>query len=66
LMLWVTFRGMRGQVFKQGYTVAAESPKAPLEIVSNPIILSDNCLFSEFSNFFTLPLTQEGASLLPL
>jgi hypothetical protein len=52
-MLWVTFRGMRSHVFKQSYAMAAESRKAPLEIFFNPTILSDDNLFSEFSNFFT-------------
>jgi hypothetical protein len=52
---------MRGQVFKQGCTVAAESPKVPLEIVSNPTILSDDDLFSEVSD----PLYQT-ASFSPL
>jgi hypothetical protein len=51
---------MRGQVFKQGFTVAAESPKVPLEIVSNPTLLSDDDLFSEFPDFFTPPLTRGG------
>jgi hypothetical protein len=56
---------MRGQVFKQGCTVAAESPKVPLEIFFNPAILSDNDLFSEFPDFFA-PLNQKGCFLLPL
>jgi len=59
-MLWVNFRGMRSQVFKQGCTVAAESPKVPLEIFFNPTILSDDDLFSEFPDFFTPPLTIGG------
>jgi hypothetical protein len=53
LMVWVTFRGMRSRVFKQSYAAAAESRKVPLEIFSNPTILSDDNLFSEFSDFFT-------------
>jgi hypothetical protein len=54
LMLWVTFRRMRSHVFKQSYAMAAESRKVPLEIFFNPTILSDDNLFSEFSDFFTL------------
>ncbi len=53
-MLWVTFRRMRSHVFKQSYAMAAESRKVPLEICFNPTILSDDNLFSEFSDFFTL------------
>jgi hypothetical protein len=53
LTLWVTFRGMRSHVFKKSYAMAAESRKVPLEILSNPTILSDDNLFSEFSDFFT-------------
>jgi hypothetical protein len=48
-----TFRGMRSHVFKQSYAMAAESLKVPLEIFFNPTILSDENLFSEFSDFFT-------------
>jgi hypothetical protein len=55
-MLWVTFRGTGGHVFKQSYAMAAESQKVPLEIFFNPTILSDDNLFSEFPNFFTPPL----------
>jgi hypothetical protein len=33
--------------------MAAESQKVPLEIFSNPTILSDDNLFSEFSYFST-------------
>jgi len=55
-MLWVTFRGMRNHVFKHSYAMAAESRKVPLEIFSNPTILSDDNLFSEFPDFFTPPL----------
>jgi len=33
--------------------MAAESRKVPLEIFFNPTILSDDDLFSEFSDFFT-------------
>jgi hypothetical protein len=51
LMVWVIFRGMRSHVFKQSYARAAESRKVPLEIFFNPTILSDDNLFSEFSNF---------------
>jgi hypothetical protein len=50
-MLWETFRGMRTHVFKQSYAIAAESRKVPLEIFFNPTILSDDNLFSEFSDF---------------
>jgi len=53
LMLWVIFRGMRSHVYKQSYAMAAESRKVPLEIFFNPTILSDDNLFSEFSDFFT-------------
>jgi hypothetical protein len=53
LMLWVTFRGTGGHVFKQSYAMAAESQKVPLEIFFNPTILSDDNLFLEFSDFFT-------------
>jgi hypothetical protein len=53
LMLWATFRGMRSHVFKQSHAMAVESPKVPLEIFFNPTILSDDNLFSEFSDFFT-------------
>jgi hypothetical protein len=59
-MVWVTFRGMRSHVFKQSYAMAAESRKVPLEIFSNPTILSDDNLFSEFSHFFTPSLFQRG------
>jgi hypothetical protein len=41
LKVWRTFRGIRRYVFKQSYAVAAESQKVPLEIFSNPTILSD-------------------------
>ena len=34
--------------------MAAESQKVPLEIFFNPTILSDDNLFSEFSNFVTV------------
>jgi len=53
-MVWVIFRGIRSYVFKQSYAMTAESRKVPLEIFSNPTILSDENLFSEFSDFFTL------------
>jgi hypothetical protein len=53
LMVWVTFLGMRRHVFKQSYAMAAELLEVPLEIFFNPTILSDDNLFSEFSNFFT-------------
>jgi len=53
LMLWVTFHGIRSHVFKQSYAMAAESRKVPLEIFFNPTILSDDNLFSGFSDFFT-------------
>jgi len=56
-MVWVTFRGMRSHVFKQNYAMAAESRKVPLEIFFNPTILSDDNLFSEFSDFFTPSLS---------
>jgi len=52
-MLWVTFRGMSGHVFKQSEAMAAGSREVPLEIFFNPTILSDDNLFSEFSDFFT-------------
>jgi len=68
LMLWVTFRGMRSHVFKQSYAMAAESRKVPLEIFFNPTILSDDNLFSEFSDFFTpshsLGALQDPAGML--
>jgi hypothetical protein len=52
---------MRSYVFKQSYAIAAESQKVPLEIFSNPTILSDENLFSEFSDFFTpSPLLKGG------
>ncbi len=51
-MVWVIFRGVRSYVFKQSYAMAAESRKVPLEIFFNPTILSDNSLFSSFSDFF--------------
>jgi len=54
LMLWVIFRRMRSHVFKQSYAMAAESRKVPLEIFFNPTILSDDNLFSELSDFFTI------------
>ena len=69
LMLWVTFRGMSGHVFKQSEAMAAGSREVPLEIFFNPTILSDDNLFSEFFNFFTpsqlqvLPVGREGYSL---
>jgi hypothetical protein len=47
-------------VFKQGYAAAAESQKVPLEIFFNPTILSDDNLFSEFSNFLHFPLLKGG------
>jgi hypothetical protein len=53
LMVWVTFLGMRRHVVKQSYPMAAELLEVPLEIFFNPTILSDDNLFSEFSNFFT-------------
>jgi len=53
LMVRVTFRGMRSHVVKQRYAMAVDSRKVPLEIFFNPTILSDDNLFSEFSNFFT-------------
>jgi hypothetical protein len=52
-MSWVTFRRLRGSVFKQSYVMAAESRKVPLEIFFNPTILSDDNFFSEISDFFT-------------
>jgi len=52
LMSWVTLRRMRSHVFKQSYAMAAKSRKVPLEIFFNPTILSDDNLFSEFSDFF--------------
>jgi hypothetical protein len=55
-MVWVISRGIRSYVFKQSHAMAAESQKVPLEIFFNPAILSDDNLFSEFSNFFTPPL----------
>ena len=51
------FRGMGSQVVKQGCTVATESRKVPLEIFFNPTILSDDNLFSEFSDFFAPSLS---------
>ena len=48
----MTFLGMRRHVVKQSYTMVAESQKVPLEIFSNPTILSDESLFAEFSDFF--------------
>jgi len=69
-MVWMTFRGMRSHVFKQSYAMAAESRKVPLEIFFNPTILSDENLFSEFSDFFTpsqlwmLSMGRGGFSLL--
>jgi hypothetical protein len=53
-MLWVTFRRTSGLVFKQSYATAAESRKVPLEIFFNPTILSDDNLFSDFSDFSQL------------
>ena len=53
LMLWMTFRGIRSHVFKQSHAMAAESRKVTLEIFSKPTILSDDNLFSDFSDFFT-------------
>jgi hypothetical protein len=40
-------------VFKPSYAMAAESRKVPLEIFFNPTILSDDNLFSEFSDSLT-------------
>ena len=44
---------MRSHVFKHSYAMAVKSRKVPLEIFSNPTILSDDNLFSEFFDFFT-------------
>ena len=63
LMLWVTFRGTGGHVFKQSYAIAAESQKVPLEIFFNPTILSDDNLFLEFSDFFTPSGSGGGLTL---
>jgi hypothetical protein len=66
LIIWVIFHGIRSHVFKQYYTTAAESQKVPLEIFSNPTILSDDSLRgSEFSDFFTPSLCQKGEKLSP-
>jgi hypothetical protein len=62
-MVWMIFRGMSGYVFKHSYAMAAESLKVPLEIFSNPTILSDDNLFFEFCNFFTP--AAEGHGLCP-
>jgi len=59
-MVWPTFRGIRSYVFKQSYAMAAKPQKVPPEIFFNPTILSDDNLFSEFSNFFTPPLSERG------
>jgi len=56
LMLWVTFRGMRSHAFKQSYAMVAESRKVPLEIFSNPTILSDDNLFWSSPIFSHLPM----------
>ena len=58
LMVWPTFHGVRSYVFKQTYAMAAESQKVPLEIFFNPTILSDDNLFSEFSNFLHFPVLK--------
>ena len=63
LMVWPTFRGIRSYVFKESYAMAAESQKVPLEIFFSPTILSDGNLFSEFSNFFTPPLSPLGRGM---
>jgi hypothetical protein len=60
LMVWPTFDGIISYVFKQSYSMATESQKVPLEIFSYPTILSDDNLFSEFSNFFTPSLRLRG------
>jgi len=60
LMVWVIFRGMKSHVLYHNYALAAESRKVPLEIFFNPTILSDDNLFSEFSDFFTRPHLEKG------
>ena len=42
-------------MFKRGCTLAAESREVPLEIFSNPTILSDDNLFKEGYHFFIPP-----------
>jgi hypothetical protein len=56
----MTFLGMRRHGVKQSYTMVAESRKVPLEIFSNPTILSDDNLFSEFSDFFMASGVRRG------
>jgi len=51
---------MRGHVFRQSYAMAAESREVPLEIFSNPTILSDDNLFPRSSDFSTPPLEKRG------
>jgi hypothetical protein len=53
---------MRSKVFKQVCTGAVESQKVPLEIFFNPTLLSDDDLFSQFPDFFTL-LSMKGGIL---
>jgi len=59
LMVWVTFRRMSSHVFKQGYALATESGKVPLELFFNPAILSDDHLFWS-SPIFSYLLTGAG------
>jgi hypothetical protein len=64
-MVLVSFDGMRNHVFKDSCAMAAESRKVPLEIFSNPTILSDNNLFAEFFDFFTPSLFLKGKRYSP-
>jgi hypothetical protein len=57
VMVWIIVRGMRSHVFMQSDAKLAGLRKVPLEIFFNPTILSDDNLFSEFSDFFTPSLS---------